>query len=138
VYGFRVPLLVVSEYTPAATISGKVTSYPPTYPPPQLYTHDFGSILAFIEDNFSKQGLGPIAPQGYSYADQNSLDASAPGCPPPQSGGCVPLWDFFLGPTRSFTPISLVNSEDTPAFFQNYYTNQGATPTGPDEGADDN
>lgn len=37
-YGFRVPLIVVSAYTPAAYISNS--------------RHDFGSILRFIEHNF--------------------------------------------------------------------------------------
>ena len=37
-YGFRVPLIVVSAYTPAAYISN--------------FRHDFGSILRFIEHNF--------------------------------------------------------------------------------------
>ena len=49
-YGFRVPLLVVSAYTPAGTVSNDI--------------HDFGSILRFVETNF---GLGRIGP-GY-YAD---------------------------------------------------------------------
>jgi len=54
VYGFRVPLLVVSAYTPAGYVS---TS-----------NHDFGSLLRFIEANF---GLGLIGPGYYadSYAD---------------------------------------------------------------------
>jgi phospholipase C len=37
-YGFRVPLIVVSAYTPAAYVSN--------------FRHDFGSILRFIEHNF--------------------------------------------------------------------------------------
>ncbi len=37
-YGFRVPLLVVSAYTPSGYINNS--------------RHDFGSILRFIEDNF--------------------------------------------------------------------------------------
>ena len=49
-YGFRVPLIVVSAYTPA----GHVSNNP----------HDFGSILRFIEDNFGLPKIGP----GY-YAD---------------------------------------------------------------------
>jgi phospholipase C len=49
-YGFRVPLLVVSAYTPA----GYVDNDP----------HDFGSILAFVESNFGLSKIGP----GY-YAD---------------------------------------------------------------------
>jgi phospholipase C len=49
-YGFRVPLLVVSAYTPAGIVSNA--------------NHDFGSILQFVESNF---GLGKIG-SGY-YAD---------------------------------------------------------------------
>jgi phospholipase C len=40
-YGFRVPLIVVSAYTPAAYINNN--------------RHDFGSILRFIEHNFGIQ-----------------------------------------------------------------------------------
>jgi phospholipase C len=57
-YGFRVPLLVVSAYTPA----GYVDNDP----------HDFGSILSFIEANY---GLGRIGP-GY-YADAFATGLSA-------------------------------------------------------------
>jgi hypothetical protein len=139
VYGFRVPLLVVSEYTPAGYVSGAVQSYPPTYPPPQIYTHDFGSILAFAEYNF---GLNPIAyevqpvnGQNITYADQNSLDATAPGCSGGENGVCVPLWDFFTNTTRQFASIPLVDEGDT----QSFTTEQNGSypvPTGPDEGAD--
>ena len=54
VYGFRVPLLVVSAYTPAGYVSNA--------------NHDFGSILRFVETNF---GLGLIGPGIWadSYAD---------------------------------------------------------------------
>jgi phospholipase C len=54
VYGFRVPLLVVSAYTPAGYVSN--------------VNHDFGSFLKFIETNF---GLGLIGPGTFadSYAD---------------------------------------------------------------------
>jgi phospholipase C len=54
-YGFRVPLLVVSAYTPAHTVDNTV--------------HDFGSLLAFIESNF---GLGHIGAGNYAdaYADK--------------------------------------------------------------------
>jgi phospholipase C len=54
VYGFRVPLLVVSAYTPAGYVSGA--------------NHDFGSILRFVETTF---GLGLIGPGNWadSYAD---------------------------------------------------------------------
>ena len=131
VYGYRVPLLVVSEYTPAGTISGKLTG-PPTYPPPQEWTHDFGSILKFTENNF----WGPtaqIAPPGYSYADSNSLDSNG--------GTYIPLWDFFLGSPRSFTTINPGNSQYNASYFMNYYTTPQngyyPAPIGPDGGDDD-
>jgi phospholipase C len=53
VYGFRVPLLVISPYI---TKPGYISHV----------NHDFGSILKFIENNF---GLTPLG-----YADTNALD----------------------------------------------------------------
>ena len=53
VYGFRVPLIVVSPYAKPAYISHA--------------QHDFGSILKFIEDNF---GLGSL---GYADATADNL-----------------------------------------------------------------
>lgn len=52
VYGFRVPMIVVSPLAKPQFISHT--------------PHDFGSILKFIENNFSVQPLG--------YADTNALD----------------------------------------------------------------
>jgi phospholipase C len=54
VYGFRVPLIVVSPYAKAAYISH--------------VNHDFGSILKFIETNFKLPSLG--------YADTPADDMS--------------------------------------------------------------
>jgi hypothetical protein len=128
VYGFRVPLLVVSAYTQPHTISGPISV---TYPPPPEWTHDFGSILAFTENNF---GLPPIAPQRpvkYTYADQNSLDAVY------QGNTVVPLWDFFLGPYRGFTPISPTDPSYDANYFMNYYQANSATPIGPEDGDPD-
>ena len=53
-YGFRVPLIVVSPYAKAGYISH--------------VTHDFGSILKYIEDNFGLSSLG--------YADADAGDLS--------------------------------------------------------------
>ena len=53
-YGFRVPLIVVSPYAKAAHISHN--------------THDFGSILKFIEENYDLPSLG--------YADAPADDFS--------------------------------------------------------------
>jgi phospholipase C len=64
IYGFRIPLLVVSAYTPA----GYVDNSP----------RDFGSILKFIETNFGapNKPLGPIGPG--TYADAYPHDSWQP------------------------------------------------------------
>jgi hypothetical protein len=125
-YGFRVPLLVVSEYTSPGTVSGKLssnavpTSYPfVTNPLLKPWVHDFGSLLKFTEQNFS---LPTIAPPGYSYADANTFDTVYNGNP------AVPLWEFFTSyPTKlPFTSITPgINPETgmpfTANFFQTYY-----------------
>jgi phospholipase C len=53
-YGFRVPLLVVSAYTPAGYVDNS--------------NYDFGSFLRFIETVFGPPGdpLGPIGPGDYA------------------------------------------------------------------------
>ena len=53
VYGFRVPMIVISPYITKAGYISKVN-------------HDFGSILQFIEKNYNLPALG--------YADTNALD----------------------------------------------------------------
>ena len=62
VYGLRVPLLVVSAFTPAGYVNNS--------------NHDFGSILKFVESNFGAPGvpLGPVGPGTYAdaYADDLS------------------------------------------------------------------
>ena|ERR1700730_18592946 len=45
VYGFRVPLLVVSAYTPTGYVSNT--------------NHDFGSLLRFAETSFGLNLIGP-------------------------------------------------------------------------------
>jgi phospholipase C len=133
-YGFRVPLLVVSPYTKSGTVSGPLTiatSFPPPYPPPAPWTHDFGSILAFTEQNFYPAGTR-IAPAPYTYADANTFDTQFNG------QTVVPLWEFFNnGSIRSFTPITAPYNA---MFFENFYNSTGVggvvhTPQGPD--ADD-
>lgn len=120
VYGFRVPLLVVSEYTKAGTISGYCTNNCPQNVFP--YVHDFGSILAFAEYNF---GMNPI--DSPFYADVNALD---------NQPGNVPLGEFFnlLNNPRNFTSIS---TEKNYTYFQKYgQNNPGWVPTGPDDDSD--
>jgi hypothetical protein len=117
VYGFRVPFMVVSEYTKAGYVSGGCTGNCPQNVFP--YVHDFGSILAFTEYNF---GIPAIAPP--LYADFNAPDGV---------NGNLPLSDFFnLANQRGFTSIS---TPYAPSFFQDYYKNNETSPSGPD--ADD-
>ena len=54
-YGFRVPLLVVSAYTPAGYVDNG--------------TQDFGSLLYFIEQNFGLGFIGPGTSTFTKYAD---------------------------------------------------------------------
>jgi phospholipase C len=123
VYGFRVPLLVVSAYSPKhGYVSGPAASSSvatcPKSPNPK-YCHDFGSILNFIEYVFGSGGkpLGEIY-KPYHYADYYALDG-------PNNTTCAPtvcpygLSDFFNFslPPAAFTPISTPYDAD---YFINY------------------
>jgi len=126
-YGFRVPFLVVSAYTPAGYVSGAL-------PSPGMdaqHTHDFGSILAFIENNFGLT-IGGIGGVNYPFADNWAPELQA---------GFVPLADFF--PISSKTPRLFQGIPIDPpygqSYFQNYFTvtNPGEAPDGPDAGDSD-
>ena len=123
VYGFRVPLLVVSAYTPAGYVSGALPPYGKGEDP--VHTHDFGSMLAFIENNFGL-GIGSIDPP-YPFADAFAPDSVK---------GNIPLSDFFPNQQpRNFALITIPAGYG-PSYFQNYFVNHPSeTPDGPD--ADD-
>jgi phospholipase C len=89
VYGFRVPLLVVSAYAKPGYISG-ANAFPPDCQN-NTYCHDFGSILNFVEYAFGTGGnpLGEIYPQ-FQYADHFALDGHFEHPTSPYS-----LSDFF-------------------------------------------
>ena len=92
-YGFRVPLIVVSAYTPANYINNA--------------RHDFGSILRFIEHNFS-------IPEGaLNFADKRST---------------TDLTGFFdlSGEPR---PFRVIDAAKNAAFF----LNDKRPPTDPDD-----
>jgi phospholipase C len=137
VYGFRVPLLVISPYTKAGTVSGPLSptgTFPPPYPPPPQWTHDFGSILCFTEQNFYPAGSAHIAPRPYTYADGNTFDSMYMG------QTVVPLWEFFNSPT--ILPFTEISAPYPASFFQNYYNTPNAngqypTPTGADDDGDE-
>jgi phospholipase C len=114
VYGFRVPLLVVSAYAKPGYISGACGQpRQPSCPnQKQRYIHDFGSILNFIEYAFGRGGVplsfpafpGKGISPSYPYADAFAPDGAivcGARCPHPYS-----LSDFFNFATpRTFTPI---------------------------------
>ena len=92
----------------------------------QQYVHDFGSILAFIENNFlGVGGIGAINSQNqYDFADGHAPDSI---------GGNIPLSDFFgLTAPRTFTPI-ITNKTTHPL---SYFTNNPAGPEGPGDNGD--
>jgi phospholipase C len=89
VYGFRVPLLVVSTFAKQHYISGPKTN--PIY-------YDFGSILKFIEETFlpSNTFINPV----YPYADQ-FVDTRVP------KADLSDFFDCFGQQCHPFQPINL-------------------------------
>jgi hypothetical protein len=119
-YGFRVPLLVVSAYTPAGYVSGN-TATQGEVPP---YIHDFGSILAFVENNFGL-GMGHINwANQYYFADFYAPELR-------WKNTWVPLSDFFnqIPPNqpRQFVPIAIPSAWQgyNYNYFINYFANGG-------------
>jgi hypothetical protein len=123
-----VPLLVISPFTAAGTVSGACGGSGQPSCPNQIapYVHDFGSILNFAETNFDLP-IGQIGPTQWPFAD-----AFAPDYNNPQ--GNIPLQEFFetngVSTWRSFTSITPIN--EPPSYFQ---TNGSLN--GPDAGDDD-
>ena len=147
-YGFRVPFLVVSAYTPPGYVSGGCASGPngTCYPPngdgsanADPYRHDFGSILAFIEYNF-KLGMGCINSatditgtvncNNGNPGDVPFADYFAPELQYDLKTGAhaLPLGDFFGQTQYPFTPITTVNN----SFIFDYFYNFNGPFTDPD------
>jgi len=125
-YGFRVPLLVVSPWTGVGNqntgYSGYVSGNTQTQGEVTPYIHDFGSILAFIEHNFSIP-IGSINTT-YPFADNFA--------PEWQNGRNIPLSDFFgLATRRPFVPITV-----SPSHPLSYFTNNPVGPEGPGDNGD--
>ncbi len=83
VYGFRVPMLVVSQYT-QNYISGLTNASHQTVNEKPPYVHDFGSILGFIEKAFS------LPPYNNS---QNTCGIA--GASDPVNGCQYPFADYY-------------------------------------------
>jgi hypothetical protein len=127
-YGFRVPLLVVSPYTGIKNQNGTYSGYVSGNTLTQggevfPYIHDFGSILAYIENNFALT-IGAINSQNqYDFADGHAPDWG--------NGKNIPLSDFFpLAAARPFTPIPIMSHQ------LSYFTNNPAGPAGPGDNGD--
>ena len=145
VYGFRVPLLVVSAYTPPGYISGPCNAQTGdcTGARTSLTTHDFGSILNFVEYVFGQNGQyldhgaypTGIGDYRFPYADYFAPDAY-PAC----LTCSYSLSDFFDFSTygnlpRSFTPI--IASYGTSCFFHPTVCFGTGYPADPDDDAID-
>jgi hypothetical protein len=133
VYGFRVPLLVVSPYTSAEYVSGPtVNGQTKNENPP--YVHDFGSILGFVEAAFSlspyntpQSGCGiagaidPTNGCTYPFADYFAPDGHFNGC---SAQTCqYPLADFFNLSTPRTTFPTILGAKYGP----NCFTGTGPT-----------
>ncbi len=96
VYGFRVPLLVVSAYTPPQTVSN-------------VMGLDFGAMLKFIEEIFNLGSIPPNSDSG-NYADayaNDDLGEFFQFTKPPNSFQSIqaPLKEeFFMNPKRPIEP----------------------------------
>ncbi len=92
VYGFRVPLLVVSAYTPSGTVSNTMGL-------------DFGAMLKFIEEIFN---VGYISPGDYadSYANDDLAEFFQFSKPPRtfQKIAAPLKKEVFLDPKRPMEP----------------------------------
>ena len=86
-YGFRVPLIIVSPYTKQGYVSH--------------VTHDFGSILKFIEEIFKLPSLGYADARADDFSDCFDLSQT------PITFQAIPAKvdkNFFLTVKRPFTP----------------------------------
>jgi hypothetical protein len=138
VYGFRVPLLVVSAWTPQGYVSGSPSQG--EVPP---YIHDFGSILNFTEWALgqNQQPLGwpnypvgsGISPQ-YEYADFLAPDVP-PSCPPTtcQAWSLADFFVSFKNLPRPFTKI--IGAKYPTSYFLNPSAYFLSYPADPDDDA---
>jgi hypothetical protein len=127
VSGFRVPFMVVSAYTGVLNQNGTYSGYvsgacgasplPPCPNEAFPFKHDFGSILAFIENNFlGSNAIGTInAQNNYPFADNFAPDYQKP------PSLHIPLADFFpLTTPRPFQAITLPSGAPDANYFLNY------------------
>lgn len=136
--GFRVPFMVVSEYTgtynqrthtfggyvSGACGPGQQQKTCPNLSPP--YIHDFGSILAYTEWNFS---LPFIDGPDKGYADYNAPDWDLKHQAPPLS-------DFFGLYPNNPRPFVRIKTTFPASNFFTFYTDNNLQPTGPDDDND--
>lgn len=94
VYGFRVPLLVVSAYTPSGTVSNSI--------------NDFGAILKFVEEIFNLSAISDnranLFADSYTYNDLHEFFQFRRSPRPFQSIQAPLTEDIFLDPKRPIDP----------------------------------
>ncbi|HXM19838.1 MAG TPA: alkaline phosphatase family protein [Terriglobales bacterium] len=139
VAGFRVPLIVVSAYTPAGYISGHCT--PSTNgqnnaevclnnKPP--YWHDFGSILNFTEYvmGLPQGGISKTGPAWFfdDYWAQDYYKSGTPGCTQQLCPyGLSDFFNFGAAPV-AFTPVQALTYHTA----QDFINLVGGQPEDPD------
>jgi len=147
VYGFRVPLMVVSAWIKRSASSngaGYISGTPAQGGEVVPYVHDFGSILNFIEYVFGQGGQhlgdpGGIGGINYPHADWFAPDGPNAGC----SKTVCPysLSDFFVDFTKNPTPrpfkLILGAKYDTSCFLDPTTCFAGIYPQNPDNDASD-
>ena len=107
-YGFRVPLLVISPYTPAGYVSNQ--------------THDFGSILRFVEKVFGLPFISPganVDSRADDLSDFFNFSAS-PRSFSPISAPYPVSYFTSLGARQSAHPSSIVDDADADELLPNY------------------
>ena len=120
VYGFRVPLVVISAYTRQTQGVQGFTGYISSL------NYDFGSTLNFVEYVFGQSGesLGQVGPVEYPYADTFAPDL--------MQGNTYSLSDFFdFSQAHPFKTIT--GAKYPPSYFINYQKQ----PHAPDNDGDD-
>jgi phospholipase C len=114
VYGFRVPFMFVSAYTPQGFVSGTVSGSGNTCPTGSGFCYDFGSILQFIESNFhlgliagkdqyADYFASPLTTQFYSLTTARTFQPIPTPVPPncfinPTAANCIPNYTGPVDP----------------------------------------
>jgi phospholipase C len=132
VYGFRVPLLVVSTYAKPQHISGACGVYGTPPCPSNNYqtglVHDFGSILGYIEYVFCNSNceINPDYHDADYYAPDGSFECSVCAYPLADFFGTTPIPFTYIQGAK-YPPSCFTQDANSPTCFGSGY------PSDPDD-----